>query len=36
MGEGDFPFYWVQLADFMAENNEPMDSAGPNFEKLKP
>lgn len=26
-GEGDFPFYWVQLADFMAENNEPMDSA---------
>lgn len=26
-GEGDFPFYWVQLADFMAENNDPMDSA---------
>ena len=19
-GQGDFPFYWVQLADFMAEN----------------
>ena len=26
-GQGDFPFYWVQLADFMAENSEPMDSA---------
>ena len=25
-GQGDFPFYWVQLADFMAENSEPMDS----------
>ncbi|MEZ6081323.1 MAG: sialate O-acetylesterase [Pirellulaceae bacterium] len=28
-GQGDFPFYWVQLADFMAEKPEPADSAGP-------
>ena len=26
-GLGDFPFYWVQLADFMAEKTEPGDSA---------
>ncbi|MCA9181029.1 MAG: sialate O-acetylesterase, partial [Planctomycetales bacterium] len=26
-GQGDFPFYWVQLADFMAEKPEPTDSA---------
>ena len=26
-GLGDFPFYWVQLADFMAEKSEPADSA---------
>lgn len=25
--QGDFPFYWVQLADFMAEKGEPGDSA---------
>ncbi|MCB1236187.1 MAG: sialate O-acetylesterase [Verrucomicrobiae bacterium] len=25
-GQGDFPFYWVQLADFKAENPEPGDS----------
>ncbi len=25
--QGDFSFYWVQLADFLAENAEPMDSA---------
>lgn len=25
-GEGDFPFYWVQLADFRAEKSEPADS----------
>lgn len=24
--QGDFPFYWVQLADFMAERSEPGDS----------
>ncbi len=24
--QGDFPFYWVQLADFMAETPEPGDS----------
>jgi sialate O-acetylesterase len=26
-GLGDFPFYWVQLADFMAEKAEPAESA---------
>jgi sialate O-acetylesterase len=26
-GQGDFPFYWVQLADFMAEKPEPGDSS---------
>lgn len=26
-GVGDFPFYWVQLADFMAEKPEPAESA---------
>ena len=26
-GQGDFPFYWVQLADYMAEQTEPGDSA---------
>ncbi len=25
--QGDFPFYWVQLADFMAEKAEPGDSS---------
>jgi sialate O-acetylesterase len=25
--EGDFPFYWVQLADYMPEQPEPIDSA---------
>lgn len=25
-GQGDFPFYWVQLADFMAEAPKPGDS----------
>ncbi|MEP6668486.1 MAG: sialate O-acetylesterase [Chthoniobacter sp.] len=25
--QGDFPFYWVQLADFMAEKPEPGDSS---------
>lgn len=25
--QGDFPFYWVQLADFLAEKSEPGDSA---------
>ncbi|MBL8829163.1 MAG: sialate O-acetylesterase [Planctomycetaceae bacterium] len=24
--QGDFPFYWVQLADFLAEKTEPVDS----------
>jgi len=26
-GQGDFPFYWVQLADFQAEKPAPGDSA---------
>lgn len=26
-GQGDFPFYWVQLADYMAEKAEPGNSA---------
>ncbi len=26
-GQGDFSFYWVQLADFMGERPEPRDSA---------
>jgi sialate O-acetylesterase len=26
-GLGDFPFYWVQLADYQAERTEPGDSA---------
>jgi sialate O-acetylesterase len=26
-GQGDFPFYFVQLANFMAPKNEPADSA---------
>jgi sialate O-acetylesterase len=25
--QGDFPFYWVQLADYMAEKPEPGDSS---------
>jgi sialate O-acetylesterase len=25
--QGDFPFYWVQLADFMEEKSEPQESA---------
>lgn len=25
--QGDFPFYWVQLADFMAEKSAPAESA---------
>ncbi len=26
-GQGAFPFYWVQLADFLAEASEPQESA---------
>ena len=26
-GQGDFPFYWVQLADFLAEQGQPGDSS---------
>lgn len=26
-GQGEFPFYWVQLADFKAETAQPSDSA---------
>ncbi len=33
--EGDFPFYWVQLADFMAEKPEPGDSAWAELRKAQ-
>ena len=26
-GQGDFPFYWVQLADYLPEKDAPSDSA---------
>ena len=26
-GQGDFPFYWVQLADFKAESDQPQPSS---------
>jgi sialate O-acetylesterase len=26
-GQGDFPFYWVQLADYMQEQAEPQESS---------
>jgi len=26
-GQGDFPFYWVQLADYLPETSEPKESA---------
>ncbi len=26
-GQGEFPFYWVQLADYMAETPDPAESA---------
>jgi sialate O-acetylesterase len=26
-GQGDFPFYWVQLADWLPESREPKESA---------
>lgn len=26
-GQGDFPFYWVQLADYLAEKDKPEDSS---------
>lgn len=26
-GQGDFPFYWVQLADFMSEQPDPVESS---------
>lgn len=28
-GQGDFPFYWVQLADFKQENEVPEDTSWP-------
>ena len=35
-GQGDFSFYWVQLADFLAETPEPKESAGPSSARRKP
>ena len=29
--QGDFSFYWVQLADFMNEDDEPTDNTWPEF-----
>jgi sialate O-acetylesterase len=26
-GQGDFPFYWVQLADFLPQKDDPADSS---------
>lgn len=26
-GQGDFPFYWVQLADFQSETDQPIESS---------
>ena len=26
-GQGDFPFYWVQLADFQSETEQPIESS---------
>ena len=34
-GQGDFPFYWVQLADYMAESPEPRDSAWAELRKAQ-
>ena len=34
-GQGDFPFYWVQLADFQAEKEEPGDSSWANLREAQ-
>ena len=33
--QGDFPFYWVQLADFHAENPEPEDDSWPELREAQ-
>ena len=35
-GQGDFSFYWVQLADFLAETPEPKESAWAELARHKP
>ena len=34
-GQGDFPFYWVQLADFLAEQDQPGDSGWAELRKAQ-
>lgn len=34
-GQGDFPFYFVQLADYQAEQPEPEDSAWPRLREAQ-
>lgn len=34
-GQGDFPFYWVQLADFKAEVPEPGDAQWPELREAQ-
>ena len=34
-GQGDFPFYWVQLADFMAEKTDAMQSVASSWAELR-
>jgi sialate O-acetylesterase len=34
-GQGDFPFYWVQLADFMAEKTDAMQATTSQWAELR-
>jgi len=34
-GQGDFPFYWVQLADFKAETTQPQEAAWPELREAQ-
>ncbi len=34
-GQGDFPFYWAQLADFRAENSAPEDDTWPELREAQ-
>lgn len=34
-GQGDFPFYWVQLADFMAEKTDAMQAVASSWAELR-
>ena len=35
-GQGDFPFYWVQLADFMNERRSRPKAHGPSSARPRP